>query len=69
MAPNYFTVSENGKVIDYSHVVYSNDYGKTWKSGNSTPFGGVGECTVVELKDGALMLNMRASEGEYSRSG
>ena len=43
----------------WSHVVYSDDGGKSWKLGGS-----VGpecnECTVAELPDGELLLNMRS---------
>ncbi|MGO1597398.1 MAG: sialidase family protein [Sphingobacterium sp.] len=63
VAPNYFTVRENEQHNDYSHVVYSDDNGKTWRSGAPTLSGGVGECTVAELSDGKLMLNMRAGSG------
>lgn len=42
----------------YSHVIYSDDHGKSWKLG-----GEVGpdanESTVAELTDGTLVLNMR----------
>ena len=45
----------------YSHVIYSDDQGNTWKLGGSTPEHQVNECEVVELADppGRLMLNMR----------
>ncbi len=45
----------------YSHVIYSDDGGKTWQLGGSTPEHQVNECEVVELTDppGRLMLNMR----------
>ena len=47
VAPNYFTTRESGKVTSYSHIIYSDDYGKTWKPGEPTPVGGVGECSVA----------------------
>lgn len=68
IAPNYFTTRENGKVTSYSHIIYSDDYGKTWNSGEPTPAGGVGECSVAEIEEGTLMLNMRADEGFYRKS-
>lgn len=43
----------------YSHVIYSDDHGKTWQLGGTTPSDMVNECTVVELENGHLMLNMR----------
>lgn len=48
----------------YSHTVYSDDHGKTWELGGSTPDHQVNECEVVELADGRLMMNMR----NYDRS-
>jgi len=48
----------------YSHVIYSDDGGETWKLGGTTPRHQVNECEVVELADGRLMLNMR----NYDRS-
>jgi sialidase-1 len=45
----------------YSHVVYSDDGGDSWRLGGTTPRDQVNECEVVELSDppGRLMLNMR----------
>jgi len=48
----------------YSHIIYSDDNGKSWKLGGRTPKHKVNECEVVELTDGQLMLNMR----NYDRS-
>ena len=48
----------------YSHVIYSDDHGITWKLGGTTPQHQVNECEVVELTGGKLMLNMR----NYERS-
>ncbi|MFT3901959.1 MAG: exo-alpha-sialidase [Niabella sp.] len=50
--------------IPHSSIIYSNDQGKTWKSGigaksNTT------ESQVVETKPGVLMLNMRDNRGSY----
>jgi len=47
-----------------SHAVYSDDHGTTWKMGAAIK-PGVNECQVVELADGALMMNMRS----YHRKG
>ncbi|MFK7849254.1 MAG: exo-alpha-sialidase [Rhodothermales bacterium] len=43
----------------YSHVIYSDDHGKTWQLGGSTPQHFVNESEVAELEDGSLLLNMR----------
>lgn len=43
----------------YSHVFYSDDHGKSWKLGGTTPQDQVNECEAVELEGGKLMLNMR----------
>ncbi|MCF7569540.1 glycoside hydrolase [Sabulilitoribacter arenilitoris] len=43
----------------YSHAIYSDDHGETWKLGESTPADQVNECTVAELTNGDLLLNMR----------
>ncbi|MBJ6366578.1 sialidase family protein [Snuella sedimenti] len=43
----------------YSHVIYSDDHGATWKLGGTTPGHQVNECTVAELSNGDLILNMR----------
>lgn len=43
----------------FSHVIYSDDHGQTWKLGGSTPQDKVNECEVVEIADGRLLLNMR----------
>jgi len=43
----------------YSHTIYSDDHGSTWKLGGSTPLDQVNECEVVELSSHRLMLNMR----------
>lgn len=63
VVPSYYTERVNGQRKDYSHVIYSDDNGQTWKAGNAAPYSPVGECTVTELEDGKLLLNMRTSAG------
>lgn len=43
----------------YSHAIYSDDGGKSWKLGGTTPQDKVNESTIAELSNGNLMLNMR----------
>ncbi len=47
-----------GKLTFHSHIVYSDDNGKTWEIGAVTK-PGYNECTAVELEDGSVMLNSR----------
>ncbi|WP_170164551.1 sialidase family protein [Sinomicrobium pectinilyticum] len=67
ISPNYFTVRRNGKAESYSHVIYSDDHGVTWKSGNPAPKAQSGECTVAEMENGELMLNIRTSAANARR--
>jgi sialidase-1 len=50
---------ESGTKKYFSHTIYSDDNGKTWHLGGTTPQDQVNECTVAELPDGKLILNMR----------
>jgi sialidase-1 len=50
---------EAGTKKYFSHTIHSDDGGQTWQLGGSTPSDQVNECTVAELPDGKLMLNMR----------
>lgn len=43
----------------FSHVIYSDDNGETWKIGGSALRNRTTESTVVELSDGKIMLNSR----------
>ncbi len=43
----------------FSHVITSDDGGKTWALGGSSPVDKLNECQVAELSDGKLLLNMR----------
>jgi sialidase-1 len=57
---------ENWEQAGRSHIIYSDDHGQTWKLGGSTDFG-MNECAVVELTDGALMLNSRSYRRQACR--
>ncbi len=43
----------------YSHVIYSDDHGKSWQLGGRTPTDMANECTVAEISGGKLLLNIR----------
>jgi len=51
----------------YSHIIYSDDKGLTWKLGGKTPSDQVNECTVAELSNHNLLLNMRNYNQNRSR--
>ncbi|MGC4046959.1 MAG: sialidase family protein [Armatimonas sp.] len=51
---------EAGTKRYYSHIIYSDDHGVTWKLGGGTPKDLVNECQVVERQDKSLLLNMRS---------
>ncbi len=51
----------------YSHVIYSDDHGATWKLGGSASEM-TDESTVAELSDGSLMLNMRSNAKRFRRA-
>lgn len=61
----------DGKDVTYSHVIYSDDAGKTWKLGG-TVAAHTNECQIVELEDGTLQINMRnyiGSDGKEPAKG
>jgi len=58
----------NGANTDYrSHIIYSDDHGKTWRIGGiHEPL--TNESTVVELAAGSVMQNMRSYHGKKRRA-
>jgi len=52
--------------LNQSHVIYSDDAGKAWRLGGVVG-PGCNECQIVELADGALLLNMRGVKGDSRR--
>ena len=67
LVPCDTSIHDDGKHPYRSHVIYSDDHGKTWK------LGGVlgektNECQAVELADGAVLLNMRSYHGKNRRA-
>jgi sialidase-1 len=57
----------DGQSLFYSHAIYSDDHGQTWQIGQRLG-DKVNECTLVELADGRLLLNMRAYHGKNRRA-
>ncbi len=60
VVPCNHTTSTNANHI--SHIIYSDDNGYSWKLGGSVDAEKTDECTVAELTDGRLMLNMRNND-------
>lgn len=52
------TQGRDEKGLPFSNITYSKDRGKTWVTSNPA-YQDVTECSVVQLNNGALMLNMR----------
>jgi sialidase-1 len=52
-----------------SHVIFSEDHGKSWTLGGIEETGAGNECQVAELSDGRLLLNMRNSQREIKERG
>lgn len=50
-----------------SHVIYSDDQGKSWQIGGLLT-AGTNECAVVELENGDLLINMRSYRGKQCRA-
>jgi sialidase-1 len=53
---------ESPSAQNFSHIIYSDDHGVTWKLGNNTPQDKMNETTVAEISGGRLMLNMRNAD-------
>ena len=57
----------DAKHLYASHVIYSDDCGASWHIGGSPGVGN--ECTVAELADGGVMLNMRTQGADRDTAG
>jgi len=55
-----------GSDTSYSHAMFSDDGGQTWKSGQPVAEN-TNECQVVELSNGDLLMNMRSFHGRNRR--
>lgn len=49
----------------FSHVIYSDDQGETWKVGGSTT-GSTDECQIVELTDGSVYMTIRSADRSFT---
>ena len=56
-----YTIKTSAEAVQ-AVSVYSDDHGQTWQAGKPTGTG-MDENKVIELSDGSLMLNSRASDG------
>ncbi|MCE9562767.1 MAG: glycoside hydrolase [Planctomycetes bacterium] len=63
--PAYHAHEKDG--IYRSHMVFSDDGGKSWKRGDAVGRQ-IGECHVVEKQGGGLVLNARTNEGKERRA-
>jgi sialidase-1 len=60
---DHMTQGANGVPGARSHIVYSDDHGKTWQLGGVSPEGHrTNECQVMERCDGSVVLNMRTMD-------
>ena len=70
IAPSYVGHKVDGEGRGQSCIIYSDDGGKSWKAGGVIPWVPElrhGECTIIERRDGSLLMNMRtAAPGVYS---
>lgn len=62
------TQGRNKAGLAFSNITYSKDGGKTWLTSKPALQESTTECAVVELKDGSLMLNMRANSNRNDTS-
>lgn len=46
------------------HVFYSDDGGRNWQRGGSVDYQRGNECTVAELTDGGILIDMRNTDGD-----
>ncbi len=62
--PSQYWDETNKPGIPHSAIIYSNDHGASWKSGEGAK-SNTTESQVVETLPGTLMLNMRDNRGSY----
>ncbi|HTE26650.1 sialidase family protein, partial [Flavitalea sp.] len=62
------TQGRDAKGKPFSNITYSKDGGKTWATSKPAMDEATTENMAVELKDGSIMLNMRANENKNDTS-
>jgi sialidase-1 len=62
--PSQYWDEQKKPGIPHSAIIYSEDHGKTWKSGTGAK-SNTTEAQVVETTAGTLMLNMRDNRGKF----
>jgi len=64
---NHTELNSSGNAVSRSHIIYSDDHGKTWQLGGSEDEL-TNESTIVELADGSLLQNMRSYHKKNRRA-
>jgi sialidase-1 len=64
---NHSTLTTATQSVTRSHVIYSDDHGRTWQIGGIEAEQ-TNESTVAELSDGSLLHNMRSYHGKHRRA-
>lgn len=59
------TTNKVGRMRSFTHIIYSDDHGKTWKLGPNVADNG-SETQLLELADGRVMASMRDESGEFA---
>jgi sialidase-1 len=64
---NHTALNAQGRSISCSHVIFSDDHGRTWQIGGIED-DQTNESTLVELADGSAVQNMRSYAGKHLRA-
>ena len=59
------TTNKKGRMRSFTHILYSDDHGKTWKLGPNVADNG-SETQLLELADGRVLASMRDESGEFT---
>jgi sialidase-1 len=64
---NHTELNAQGRSISCSHVIFSDDHGRTWQIGGIEDEQ-TNESTLVELANGSVVQNMRSYAGKHLRA-